>query len=126
MDLHGIASPAVGAVNPLVPVTIAISTGSTINADGSPTLTYDDPITGVMAQVQPMTGRELSQVEGLNLQGTKRGIYLEGNIDAIQRLNQKGGDLITMEDGSVWLTVLILEAWPDWVKAAITLQQDGA
>lgn len=126
MDLHGIASSAVGAVNPLVPVTIAISTGSTINADGSPTLTYDDPISGVMAQVQPMTGRELSQTEGLNLQGTKRSVYLEGNIDAIVRLNQKGGDLITMEDGSVWLTVLILETWPDWCKAAITLQQDGA
>lgn len=124
MDLHGIASGAIGAVNPLVPVTIEISTGSTIGADGTPTPTYANPV-DVMAQVQPMTGRELSQVEGLNLQGTKRGIYLEGNIDAIQRLNQKGGDLITMEDGSVWLTVLIFEQWPDWVKAAITLQQDG-
>lgn len=122
MDLHGIASSAIGAVNPFVPVTIAISMGSTINPDGSRTPTYSDPIDGVMAQIQPMTGRELSQVEGLNLQGTKRGIYLEGNIDAIQRLNQKGGDLITMEDGSIWLTVLILETWPDWVHAAVTLQ----
>lgn len=126
MDLHGIVSSAIGAVNPFVPVTIQISTGSTISADGTSVPTYDDSIEGVMAQIQPMTGRELSQVEGLNIQGTKRGMYLEGNIDAIQRLNQKGGDLITMEDGSVWLTVLILEAWPDWVKAAITLQQDGA
>lgn len=126
MDLHGIVSSAIGAVNPFVPVTIQISTGSTISADGTPVPTYDDPIDGVSAQIQPMTGRELSQVEGLNIQGTKRGMYLEGNIDAIQRLNQKGGDLITMEDGSVWLTVLILEMWPDWCHAAITLQQDGA
>lgn len=126
MDLHGIASSAIGAVNPFVPVTISISTGSTTNADGSRTPTYSDPIDGVMAQVQPMTFSDLRQTEGLNLQGTKRGIYLEGNIDAIVRLNQKGGDLITMEDGSVWLTVLILESWVDWCKAAITLQQDGA
>lgn len=125
MDLHGIASSAIGSVNPFVPVTIAVSTGSTTNADGSRVPTYDTPIDGVSAQVQPMTGRELSQTEGLNLQGTKRGVYLEGNIDAIVRLNQKGGDLVTMEDGSVWLTVLILEAWPDWCKAVIVLQNGG-
>ena len=126
MDLHGIAASAIGAVNPFVPVTIRISTGRTISADGTPIPTYDDPIVGVSAQIQPMTFNDLRQTEGLNLQGTKRGIYLEGNIDAIVRLNQKGGDLITMEDGSVWLTVLILESWVDWVKAAIVLQQDGA
>lgn len=124
MDLHGIASSAIGAVNPFVPVTIQISTGSTISADGTPVPTYDDPIEGVSAQIQPMTGRELSQVDALNIQGTKRGMYLEGNIDAIQRLNQKGGDLITTEDGAVWLTVLVLESWPDWCKAAITMQNE--
>lgn len=125
MNLHGIAGPAVSAVNPRVPVTILISTGRTISADGTAVPTYDDPVTGVMAQVQPMTGRELAQTEGLNIQSTKRGLYIDGNIDAIQRLNQKGGDLITMPDGSVWLTVLILEAWPDWCKAAVTQQNGG-
>lgn len=121
MNLHGIAGPAVAAVNPQVPVRIQISTGYTTEATGRRVPTYAPPITR-MAQVQPLTFRDLQQIEGLNLQGERRGIYLFGHIDGIVRQESKGGDLITLPDDSVWLVAMILEDWPDWVKAAITRQ----
>jgi hypothetical protein len=41
------------------------------------------------------------------------------------RTDQKGGDLLTMPDGSVWLVAMVLEHWADWTSVAITLQ-DGS
>ena len=69
---------------------------------------------------------DLRQLEGLNIQGSMRTIYLNGEVDAIIRINVKGGDIITLQDGSVWLTTHILEQWDvGWCKISITLQ-DGA
>ena len=194
MNLHGIAKGYVGAVNPLMPVGIRVSVGSTVGGDGKRTPTYATPgsltasiagtvltatavptgklqagqllsdltsallpgtlITGLLAatggpgtysvnqpqtiaseamttafvaqgQVQAMTAGDLRQVEGLNLNGTKRGIYLDGSINGVVRVYLKGGDLITFPDGSTWLVAMVLEQWPDWCKVAATLQ-DGA
>lgn len=77
------------------------------------------------AQVQSLTFRDLTQIEGLNLQGTRRAIYLSGRIDGIVRSRHKGGDLISLPDGTEWLVAQVLEQWPDWCKVAVTLQ-DGA
>jgi ABC-type oligopeptide transport system substrate-binding subunit len=76
----------------------------------------------VLAQVQPMTFRDIQQVDSLNLQGTRRSIYLNGSIDGLVRPDRKGGDLVLLPDGSVWLVALVLEQFPDWAKCAITLQ----
>jgi hypothetical protein len=123
MNLHGIASPAIAAVNPLRPITVQVSTGYVTGPSGKPVPTYTDPITGVRAQIQPATFRDLQQTEGLNLQGTRKSIYITGNIDGIVRPDNKGGDLVTFEDdGTVWLVAMVLEAWPDWCKVAATLQ----
>lgn len=127
MNLHAIAGPIIAAVNPMIDVTIQVSTGATVAADGTRTPSYAAPVT-IPGQVQPMTFRDLVQVEGLNLNGTKRAIYLNGRVDGIVRVDNKGGDLITIAGGinsGVWLVAMVLEAWPDWVKVAVTLQ-DGA
>lgn len=192
MDLHGIVSGAIGAVNPLVPATVQISSGSVVGPSGKRTPTYDTPgelvgsiaalvltvtavtagrlsigqtvvgaVSGtkivslgsgtggvgtylvnktqtltsrvltttlsVPAQVQAMTFKDLEQVDGLNLNGTRRSIYFEGKLDGIVRSENKGGDLITLSDGpnaGTWLVAMVLEQWPDWVKVAVTLQQD--
>jgi hypothetical protein len=73
-------------------------------------------------QVQALTGRDLQQIDGLNLQGTRRAIYIEGDIEGIVRPTQQGGDLITTPDGSIWLVAMVLETWPNWCKVAVTLQ----
>lgn len=121
MNLHGIVSPAIGVVNPLVSVTVRVSTGSALDANHVLQPTYDT-FAGVMAQVQPLSAKELHQVEGLNLQGIMKAFYLNGEVAGIVRAKNKGGDLITMADASVWLVTIVSEQWPDWCRVVGTLQ----
>lgn len=83
----------------------------------------------LLAQVQPITWGDLQLLDGLLLNGTKRKVYLYGSVDSVVRVNRKGGDLITIatggQDDGVWLVAQILEQYPDWVSAAITLQNEG-
>jgi hypothetical protein len=198
MNLHSIVAPIIGAVNPLIPVTLQISVGFTTNADFTKSPAYATPgaltasVTGtvldvtaiasgvlqdgqtlsdltsdllpntiiteqltgtkggigtyslnqaqtvdseamttsmtVIAQVQALSGRDLRQIEGLNLQGTLKTIYVNGRIAGVVRVQSKGGDLVTLPDGSVWLVSQVLEPWnatAGWTKAVIALQ-DGA
>ena len=128
MNLHAIVGPIVAAINPTQTVSIRISTGFATNADGSRSPTYA-PAYSAPAQVQAMSSRDLRQVEGLNLQGSMSAIYLFGDIEGIVRPLLKGGDLITLADGSVYLVVVALENWgasgspgEQWSKVAAQLQ----
>lgn len=130
MNLHAIVGPIVAAINPFLPVTLQVSTGSTITADGTRVPTYAAPVV-VQAQVQALTYRDIVQIEGLSLQGTRRAIYLMGDVEGLVRSQDKGGDLISFPDGSVWLVAMVLEEWgaagsPDvWVKVVVTLQDNA-
>lgn len=127
VNMHALAGPIISSINPTVIATILVSAGSTTNADGSRTPAYDGPIE-VPAQVQSLTFHDLHQVDGLNLNGTKRAIYLYGRFDGVVRPAMKGGDLITLTDGpnaGVWLVAMVGEQWPDWVKCLVTLQNDA-
>ena len=124
MNLFNITAGAVGAVNPRIPVCVRTSTGNAVGADGTVTPTYADPVT-VLAQVQALSGRDLRQVEALNLQGTLRTFYFNGTVDGIVRVTANGGDLITTPDGSIWLVSVVLEPWnltANWTKVVGTLQ----
>lgn len=126
MNLHQIVSGAIGAVNPHITVSIRVSTGYTTAADGVRTGTYDDPV-DVVAQIQPLTGRDLRQLEGLNLQGELKAIYIDGEVNGAVRVAIKGGDLVTLPDGTVWLIVQSLENFnlsAGWSKSAMVLQND--
>lgn len=200
MNLHGIVAPIIAAVNPLIPVTVRISTGpgdvqpggrrtpsyatpgaftASIAADGtvlsvsavaSGELQAGQTIAGagvaagtmitalgtgsggvgtyildrlqaaavpseamtslltLQAQVQPLTWRDLQQLDGLNIEGMRRKIYLYGRVDGVVRPIAKGGDLVTIATGGVndgtWIVAQVLEQFPDWVSAAITLQNE--
>lgn len=81
----------------------------------------------MLAQVQPMTWRDLQQTDGLNLSGTRRKIYLYGSVDSVNRVARGGGDLIEIASGvnaGVWLVAQVIEQFPDWVSAACTLQNE--
>lgn len=124
MNLHGIVARAIGVVNPFVPGTIQISTGYTTGTDGVRIPTYNT-LSNVPMQVQAETYKDIQQLDGLNLNGTRRVIYINGKVDGLVRSTNKGGDLITLTDGpnaGVWLVVMVLEQWPDWCKVAVTLQ----
>lgn len=124
MNLHQIVSGAIGTVNPFVPAMIRISTGYTTSPDGTQVEAYAT-FKEVPVQVQALTGKDLRQLEGLNLNGTLRAIYMNGRADGVVRSQMKGGDLVTLFSGpnvGVWLVNQVLEQWPDWVKFACTMQ----
>lgn len=126
MNLHGIVSPIIAAVNPHVPVVIRISTGNTLQPGGERVPTYADPIV-VPGQVQPLQYKDIAQLDSLNVQGTRRAIYLYGAIDGLVRSENKGGDLIEVTTGpnaGIYLVAVVAEAWPEWCKALVTLQND--
>lgn len=125
MNLNAIAGTVTSAVNPGTPATLSISTGSTINADGTQSPRYAQPAIPVLAQVQALSFRDIQQMDGLNLQGTRVAIYLNGEVDGIVRVSKKGGDLVTISKGphaGVYLVAIVLEQWNDWCKVAATLQ----
>ncbi len=120
MNLQSIAAAAVGAVNPSVLVTIQSSSGYTTADDGKRAPTYTTS-TGY-AQIQPLQYNDLVQLDGLNIQGVKQKIYVSGHLHGVIRAFNAGGDIVILPDGTKWLVSLVLEAWPTWTTAAITLQ----
>ncbi len=127
MNLHSIAVGYVSAVNPLQACSVQISNGYTTNPDGTRVPAYQPAVT-IQGQVQALTYKDLIQTEGLNLQGSRYAIYLYGDIEAIVRADNKGGDLITLPNGQVYLVAQVLEHWFDgpstswWCKVVATLQ----
>lgn len=121
MNLHGIVSGAIGTINPLVPVQIRVSTGYVTNPDGSRVPGYAPPAP-VMANLVALSYNDIVQADNLNIQGVRRKMYIQGEVDGLVRPNNKGGDLVLMPDGSTWLVAMVDEHWPDWTAAIITLQ----
>jgi hypothetical protein len=127
MNLLRLATGAISAVNPQVRCTVQVSTGYTIGPDGSQVPSYRK-VSNVPVQVQPMTFGDLMKSGGLNIEGTRRKAYLQGNIEGLDRQAMKGGDLITLPNTrdfpgpTVWLVNQVLEHWPDWTAVVMTLQ----
>lgn len=82
----------------------------------------------LFVQEQPLTGGNLRHMDALNLQGSHRALYVNNNLRGAVRVALKGGDVVTLANGSVWLVTQVLEPFFDsagWQKVAITLQ-DGS
>ena len=127
MDLRGLANGVTTTVNPNQTVTVLRSTGFTTGAGAKQVPSYATPVSGP-AQIQALDADDIKQLDGLNIQGTIRAIYLRGTLAGVVRPNQTGGDLVTIAAPApvalrgTWLVVKVLESWPDWTKAAIVLQ----
>lgn len=127
MNLHGIVSGVITAVNPQVFCTLKVSAGYSKGSDLTQIPTYDT-FYDVPAQVQALSYSDLMQISGLNIQGTRRAVYLSGNIEGLDRAALKGGDLLIMPDmpgfpgPTTWLVAQVLEHWPNFTKVACTLQ----
>jgi hypothetical protein len=121
MDLHAIVSPYVAVVSPPTIGTLYVSTGyTTVNYVQTPSWQAfaDYPF-----DVQAMSGKDLKQLDGLNLQGVLRAVYLQGNVEGLDRPAGKGGDVLAF-DGQYWLVAAVLEPWSNngWTKLAVVLQ----
>lgn len=125
MNLHGVVRGVITAIVPDQIGTVQISTGATNNPDGSQTPTYNT-FNNVRMQVQALSGRDLRQLDGVNLAGTVLAVYLFGTVASLVRDKDKGGDLITLYGAyaGVYLITQILEPWSavGWTKACMTRQ----
>ena len=124
MDLRGLANGVSSTVNPNKTVTVRRSTGFTIGAGRRQVPSYAAPVTGP-GQIQALDANDIKQLDGLNVQGTIRAIYLRGNLAGVIRPDGTGGDIVQIS-GQDRLVVKVLEGWPTWTKAAIVLQMPGA
>jgi hypothetical protein len=126
VNLHQIAAPYVSKVNPWVIGQWQQSLGSQQNASGKRAPTYSPPLS-VQIQMQALQWKDVQQIQGLNLQGVREAMYITGNIQGVSRPDVKGGDLITLPDGKIFLVAVVLENWSEtagWTKVGVTQQND--
>lgn len=128
MNLNALVSGIIAVVNPQLICQYQSSTGYTVadNGTGAQIPSYASPVE-VRAQVQPLSSTDIRMMDGLNLQGNFRAMYIDANWQGISRPNVKGGDLVTLPDGTLWLVSTVLEAWSasaGWTKVAVTQQND--
>jgi hypothetical protein len=124
MNLHGIAGPIIGAVNPNIHVVFEESTGYTKDAAFRQVPAFAAPVT-LLGQVQELTSKDLQHLEAMNVQESSVAIYLYGTANGVVRVKQEGGDRITVPSGpsaGVYKVTRVIEQWPDWVKVAVVLQ----
>jgi hypothetical protein len=127
MQLRQIANKLSSTVNPNITVSLQTSAGWTPGPGQRQTPKYNQPISGP-AQIQALDNSDLKQIEGLNIQGALRALYMYGSLAGVIRPDSKGGDLITISSPApaalcgTWLTSKVLESWPDWTKIVIVKQ----
>lgn len=110
MNLHQMVRNIIPVVNPDISVKLSLSTGYTTSPSGVRVPSYSE-VAGVNCQMQPLSNKEIAHMDGLNIQGELRGFRMNGKIQGLSRPLQKGGDMITLGDGSKWLVVHVFEDW---------------
>ena len=127
MNMHGVVRSVITTINPDQTITWRQSTGYSTSADGRPVPAYND--VSIQAQVQAQSSQTLKHVDFISQQGTYRSVYLYGDVEAINRPNAIGGDLLVFPEvpggpNMTWLVVEVFETWPDWCKVSVVLQTD--
>lgn len=82
----------------------------------------------VPGQVQPIAWRDIQMMEGLNLQGTRKKIWLYRRFDGLIRPTNKGGDLITdLTNNDIYLVAQVDDQWDPnvWCSVFATLQNNS-
>lgn len=124
MNLHNIVAGCISSINPWITGSYQQSTGTVTDANYVQQPAYASPI-DIQIQMQALAYTDLHQVSGLNLNGEIRAMYCTGLFEGVSRPENRGGDLITLSDGSIWLTVHVLENWnatSGWTKFAVVRQ----
>lgn len=128
MNMHNVVRSVITTINPDILITWRQSTGYTPGSNYRPAPTYND-ITNVRAQVQAQTSESMKHTNNITQQGVYRDVYMYGDVEAINRPNAIGGDLLIFPEvpggpNMTWLVKLVYETWPDWCKVSVCLQTD--
>lgn len=111
------------------PTPDALSGPITASFDGTRTPQFTS-FPNLLMQVQALSAADLKQLDGLNLQGIVRSVYMSGFPQGVNRPAAQGGDLLMIPTGlsgttpDTWLVAGIIEQWDasGWTKVAVTLQ----
>lgn len=120
LNLHKIANSAIRRVNPNISAVLKKYAGETIGPGRKPAPSYL-PDQNVTIQLQPISRGDMQHVDGLNIQGLAKVIYVNGNYFSVQREMEQGGDIFVI-NGEQWLVVEPVELWPNWCRLIAVLQ----
>lgn len=125
MNLRSLANGATRAVRPNRTVTWQRSTGWTQDPDTAQRMATYQTI-NLPAQIQAVSSTDLQLLNGLNIQGYHRCLYINGRALGAVRNQMKGGDIFLF-DGQEWKVTLVPEDWDDcgWSRVIVTLQQES-
>lgn len=127
MNLRSLANKYTRLTNNNIQINWMQSNGYTTNAAGKRTPEF---ITlTVWAQVQALSASDLKHLDGLNITGVMRTVYLYGNAAGVVRADQIGGDILVFPEipggtNRNWVVTQVMETWSDWCRVVVTLQQD--
>lgn len=122
MKLRRIANTMTRMVNPNTTITWRRGKGVTQDDQFNRITTYEDVT--IRGQIQPLTTNDLQFVDGLNVTGYHRCIYLDGQSTGVVRGNLKPLDEFII-NGETWRVIATPEAWDasGWSRVFVTLQQ---
>lgn len=125
VNLRAIANRFTSTINPNISVLRHAYSGRTIAGSGKVKAGYASPVP-LTAQVQALTKKEVEHIDNMNLSPCDRAAYVNGQVNAFDRVAQTGGDLLEFE-GRFWLVMAILEGWTTagWCKVALVQQNGG-
>lgn len=126
INVRGLANAAIQTVNRNITGKWLQNTGS-YTTDKAGHRVPETSLVEWPMQVQPVTTGDIKLIDGLNIQGVLRGVYLYGNVQGIVRADSKGGDLLMFpqspgRDDQTWRVVQVAESWPEWTKVIVVLQ----
>lgn len=125
MNLRNMANRLTSAVNPNLTVQHRAYQSYSTLASGKTAATYAAAVP-LVAQVQALTKKEIEHIDNMNLSPCDRAAYVNGQLQAFDRVAQTGGDFLYFEN-RWWKVMAILEGWTTagWCKAALTGQMQG-
>lgn len=124
VNLRAIANQMTRTINPNLMIGWRQYSSVTVQADGKVTPSYAASVS-IEAQVQALSRKSIEHLASLNISDCTREVYANAQIQATDRKDGKGGDLLTFE-GSVWLVRAVLEGWTTagWSHVAVSRQLD--
>ena len=126
MNLRNRANVLTSRINPNLSIGLERYVDYAVGADGTVTPNYE-PSVPIVGQVQALGKKDIDHLSMLNISNCERMVYVNFQLQATDRVEQTGGDLLTFE-GRKWLVMAIMEGWSTagWCRAAVSKQMDEA
>lgn len=126
INVRAIANASVQPVNPDIIVAMQASNGYGKDAAYRQVPVYA-PVVNLPCNIQALQYDDIAQIDNMNIQGTRRKVYVHGAWNGVARSDTEGGDLLQFPEHTGgpmrnWLVVFVFEQWPDWCSLCVTEQ----